>query len=71
MRATISSALQVSSVLRNRPHNHPSDLQQRLDIVADHRDNGHPQFWGRITGSEADAEKMYDELVELMYKHSR
>ena len=26
---------------------------------------------GAIRGSQAEAEKMYDELVELMYKHSR
>jgi DNA-binding FrmR family transcriptional regulator len=26
---------------------------------------------GAIRGTQAEAEKMYDELVELMYKHSR
>jgi CsoR family transcriptional regulator, copper-sensing transcriptional repressor len=26
---------------------------------------------GAIRGSESEAEKMYDELVDLMYKHSR
>src|SRR5215204_563961 len=31
-------------------------VEEQTAIARRYRDNGHPQFWGRIIGSEADAE---------------
>src|SRR5256885_7110885 len=31
-------------------------VEEQTAISRHYRDNGHPQFWGRITGTEADAE---------------
>ena len=33
-------------------------VEDQTAISRRYRDNGHPQFWGRITGTEADAENV-------------